>query len=428
MRKKTGTIVKPKLGLWQAVVTLPDGSRKRLPPFPKGTSEAMAREKAAVYAERAAAVRLPSPELAAALDELATRPNGPWFKGWLAEREARGFTSTRENESHYRLHIGPSTDGAHVSDWTRDTLRKLSRDLDAKVQAGGMAWKMATNIWGTATKMCDDAAASKHDQIKCRDDTPSDGVRGPDRGDELGLQFLYPSEVSKFVSCSDVPLRWRRLVALAVYLYPRDSELRALECRDVDTEHQTVKITKARDREREDTKATKGKRVRQVPIEEAPIVALLEAMAAERNGTGLLLAEVPSERDMARGLRRWLWKAHVRRHELHNDTPTTRKLRFHDPRSSGLTWLAVRGDDPLKIQQRAGHREFSTTQKYIRLAEAVGTGFGEVFPPLPPELFELRDSGEDFFRSPESLLPFGSLEDDSGIQRGGRDSNPRPPA
>jgi hypothetical protein len=52
----------------------------------------------------------------------------------------------------------------------------------------------------------------------------------------------------------------------------------------------------------------------------------------------------------------------------------------------GLTWMAIRGDDPLKIQQRAGHRTFETTQKYIRTAEAVGEVIGAVFPPLPESL------------------------------------------
>lgn len=424
MRKKTGTIVKTKLGLWQAVVTMPDGSRKRLKPFPPGTSEALAREKAYHYAEKYAALPPPAQPTT---DELDQRPNGKWFESWLAERVARGYTSTRENESHYRLHVGPSTDWAHVSDWTKDTLRKLSRDLDAKVRGGEISWKMAQNIWGTATKMCDDAAESKLDVLKCREDNPALGVRGPDRGAELGLQFLYPSEFLKFASCSEVPLRWRRLVAVAIYLYPRDAELRALDCRDVDTEHQVVKITKALDRERTGTKATKGKRVRPVPLEPA-LAPLLEAMKAESDDAGRLFAEMPSERDMARGLRRWLKRAGVDRHELHHDTATTRKLRFHDLRSSGVTWMAVRGDDGLKIQQRAGHREFSTTQKYIRLAEAISLGFGQVFPPLPPELFELRDNGEGLIRSPESSHPLVSVESDSGFQRGGRDSNPRPPA
>ena len=44
--------------------------------------------------------------------------------------------------------------------------------------------------------------------------------------------------------------------------------------------------------------------------------------------------------------------------------------------------MAIRGDDPLKIMQRAGHEDFATTQGYIREAEAVRAGFGDVFPPL----------------------------------------------
>lgn len=51
-RPKTGTLVKTRGGLWQAIVTLADGSRMRLEPFPAGTSEAMAREKAAFWAEQ----------------------------------------------------------------------------------------------------------------------------------------------------------------------------------------------------------------------------------------------------------------------------------------------------------------------------------------------------------------------------------------
>ncbi|HEY6727237.1 MAG TPA: hypothetical protein VI197_24550 [Polyangiaceae bacterium] len=38
--------------------------------------------------------------------------------------------------------------------------------------------------------------------------------------DEVGEQFLYPSEFLQFVTCEDVPLVWRRVIALAVYLVP----------------------------------------------------------------------------------------------------------------------------------------------------------------------------------------------------------------
>ena len=54
--------------------------------------------------------------------------------------------------------------------------------------------------------------------------------------------------------------------------------------------------------------------------------------------------------------------------------------------------MAIRGDDVLRIQWRAGHTTFAMTQKYIEAARKVATGFGVPFPPLPACL--LDGSGE----------------------------------
>ena len=84
--------------------------------------------------------------------------------------------------------------------------------------------------------------------------------------------------------------------------------------------------------------------------------------------------------------RRWLKIAEVERQELHTSEPTRKAITFHDLRATGLTWMAVRGDDGLKIKQRAGHLRFQTTEGYIREAENVREGFGDVFPVLPDSL------------------------------------------
>lgn len=89
---------------------------------------------------------------------------------------------------------------------------------------------------------------------------------------------------------------------------------------------------------------------------------------------------------MAHFFRQWLKKAKVNRVELHDSTPTRKAMRFQDLRATGLTWMAVRGDDALKLMQRAGHTNFKTTQLYVREAEAVREGFGEPFPALPTRL------------------------------------------
>jgi hypothetical protein len=62
------------------------------------------------------------------------------------------------------------------------------------------------------------------------------------------------------------------------------------------------------------------------------------------------------------------------------------QITAYDLRATGITWRAVRGDDPLKIMSAAGHRSFATTQGYIREAEPLRDGFGDVFPTLPDRL------------------------------------------
>jgi len=304
-----------------------------------------------------------------------------WFDAWEASRNRKGLTSTKDNRGHYTHHIRPALGGKHVRDWTQADMRMLVNALDAKVQSGALAWKSATNVWMTVTKMCSDAVSSKLDALRVRDDDPTARVEGPDAGTEKQRQFLYPSEFLKFVSCEAVPMQWRIAVTLAIYLYPRDGELRVLEWPDIDVEHRGVKITRAWSRQKGATGTTKSGRARGYPYEHS-LHPLFEG-AAGRAG---LVINLPSMRDMARGLRGWLLNAGVTRKELHEDTPTTARIDWHDLRATGITWRAVRGDAPLSIMQAAGHADFATTQIYIRTAEALREGFGDVFPPLPSSL------------------------------------------
>jgi hypothetical protein len=85
-------------------------------------------------------------------------------------------------------------------------------------------------------------------------------------------------------------------------------------------------------------------------------------------------------------LKVYLRRAGVTREDLFTTDATRKAMTFHDLRATGITWCAVRGNDPLKIMQRAGHADFTTTQIYLREAENLNAGFGDVFPPLPPEL------------------------------------------
>ena len=90
------------------------------------------------------------------------------------------------------------------------------------------------------------------------------------------------------------------------------------------------------------------------------------------------------------------------RSELFDGGAHRKALTFHDLRATGITWCAVRGDDPLRIMQRAGHATFSTTQIYIREAENLRIGFGTVFPPLPASLYATANRSIDWSTPPGS--------------------------
>jgi integrase len=337
------------------------------------------------------------------------------LKQWLPSREGR-IASHRDDLSHLRDHVLPLVGDVDVALLTRDDVERVRDDLDRRLALASdaaeyLAWKTATNIWTTFTKMLADMATHKRRELRVRPDANlAAGVKAPDRGANKAKQYLYPSEVSAFLACERIPLTWKRAVAVAVYLGARDGELRALTWDCVDLEHATIHVHKAWDRRAGSVGTTKSEVTRRVAIE-PELLPLLSAMHEQRTGEGAVL-ELPSERDMARGLRRWLRHAGVARDELFESSATTRPIRFHDLRATYCTWAAIRGDAPQLIMQRAGHEHFETTLGYVRTAEALRAGFGTPFPPLPTALTGQKKNVPS--------APIGGRD----VLRGGRDSNP----
>ena len=153
------------------MITLPGGRRKRLPPFPKGTSEAAARDKTAYFAEHPELL----PSVARAKAQATTGPVGEtemdrWVKLWIDDKKARGQTATRDAATHYRLHIRPKLSTHVKKDLDKQTsCGVLSHESRSRAQGGELAWKSAQNVWNTVTKMCDDATKSKRDDLRCRE-------------------------------------------------------------------------------------------------------------------------------------------------------------------------------------------------------------------------------------------------------------------
>lgn len=205
-----------------------------------------------------------------------------------------------------------------------------------------------------------EAVRSKLPALRVRNDNPRTDVAAPDRGARKAKVYLFPNELAAFLTCDNVPLCWRRMVAVSVYLGVRAGELDALDWDDVDLPHGVVHVHRALDRSRPGTtKSTKTGAARRFRIEPS-LLALLVAMRGESGGKGRVFPPLKLT-GRSEKLRMFLRRANVDRAELHASDATRKPLGWHDLRASCATWSAVPGDEPLKIMQRLGHQNFATT-------------------------------------------------------------------
>jgi integrase len=301
---------------------------------------------------------------------------------WRQDREARGLRAVRDDRSRYVHWISPVLGHRPAALITVDEVETLRDELDQHVQSGSIAWKTAHNVWNVVTKLFSDMCRIKNRSLRIRKDNPASGVEPPDRGDRRAKTYLYPSEFIRFYQCEAVDLELRWIVAVDVYSYLRIGELAALECSDIDLDHDTINLHRAMDRKTGEVRKPKSAAgVRKVPIEPS-LKPLLVHLVTLRGGSGRLFPVIPAERDLSKMLRAGLTKAGVTREAIFVTDATRKNLTAHDLRATGITWCAVRGDDAVKIMRRAGHEEMETTMQYVREAENLQRGFGEPFPPL----------------------------------------------
>jgi integrase len=158
-----------------------------------------------------------------------------------------------------------------------------------------------------------------------------------------------------------------------------------LRWRDVDLERGIVRIHRAFDRKTGKTKPTKTGTTRDIRVE-SPALGLLRAMGDDADAE--LVVDIHDLDHLTKPLRKALLATGVDRPALHDAEPTSKAMTWYDLRATGITWRAVRGDSPMRIQYDAGHKLFATTQGYIRAGEAFAAeSFGEAFAALPSCLF-----------------------------------------
>ena len=371
---------------WRCRITV-DGKRPwmKLPPTIRHTQRAKAIRAAHGLAARARAGLVPDlvpkPRPVAPVGETLAA----WAVRWFEARERRGLKSVRADRARWATWVEPRLGALPVAAITRADVEAWVEWVDEQVQSEALAWKTATCAWSLLTTALRDAAHGKVKALRARLDNPAADVEGPERGAARSKPYLYPDEFLRLAGCDRVALAERRAYAVTVYLYPRAGEVEALEWGDLDLGHGTVLIHRAVDAESGEVRETKGKATRRFEVE-PELVPLLRAMRAERPLDRLVFDPWPLHKDRAGQLRRNLLTAGVARVDLFADDATRKQMTFHDLRATGTTWAAIRGDEPLRIMHRAGHKDLATTMAYVREGENVRGGFGTVFPPLPPSL------------------------------------------
>ncbi len=342
-----------------------------------------------------------------------------WFERWCKDREARG-TPAKDQRGHFAKWIGPRFEGRPVASITKVDVETWVEWIDGQVRAGALSAKTASNVWGTVTKALRDASRAKTLALRVLSESPARDVAGPDGGIRRAKSYLWPAEFTALVTCERVPVRWRALFALAVYTYTRPGELEALEWEDVDLAHGVIHVHRAIDRtEPAEVKETKTNAPRRLPIEPA-LRPLLHYLRDRSGAVGRVIA-FPPTCDLASRLRQYLGWAGITRAELFADDATRKQVTFYDLRATGITWCAFRGDEPLRIKQRAGHKDFKTTEGYIREAENLAHVIGDVFPALPESL--QSDQQWD-----QGMAEFALLRENTWERwRPQRDSKPRQP-
>ncbi len=367
---------------WYAIVTLSDGTRSPWTPLPKSIlegDEAGAKAAAKLLSDDARNGGVVSAGVKETVEKYAKR--------WHDWRDERDLSCVDDDRTRMKIHVLPIIGTLDVRAVTKRDLERLVEHLDKRIASKDLGWKVAGMAWSNVSRMFADACSAKRLDLRVREDNPAENVQRPETGVKKQKQYLWPSEFLALVSCPVVPLRWRRLFALAVYTYARAGELAALRWEDVSFDNMTIHIHRNVDRVRKKRKGQeltpKNGESRRIPIEPA-LLPLLQTMHAEAKGKGLVVPAMPSAGMLSKKLKHYLLKAGVERAELFVQKHALLKgITFHDLKSTGVTWAIARGDNPMRVKQRAAHKQFTTTEGYIREAENLGQSFGVPFPPLP---------------------------------------------
>lgn len=343
--------------------------RARLPGLRRTVATAPTEEEAAAELERALA------ELRGAVGAKEAKTLGAYGAEWIAQRARFGVKRVEVECSRWTQHVEMDPiGGAPIALLTRGDVKAWIvrlRTKSARSRVGELRRPLSRATVARCLSLLRGALAAAVEEGIVETNV-ADGVKVPRilRGEEgtreVGAVLLWRELWALFAA----PLvrECKVMVAFAIATGLRSSEQWNLEIRDVDTESERPHVVV---RYGEGGRATKGGRVRVVPLFGLGLLAAKEALerasARVREGTNpyALLFPSASGRRRPRGApKRWAaWKRRA---------GVRAEVRWHDLRHTCGTWL-VRGAwgrkwTPLEVKEALGHRSLRTTEIYLHVS------------------------------------------------------------
>jgi len=350
-------------------------------------------------------------------------------KGLVGKKNrGRPQVTSKARQARFKNWIAPVIGNKVMGSVTADDLKAIVNRLDDQIRIRaafyrgegkrdakrgtkpGLAAKTAWNVWGEVTAGFAEACSSKIAGLCVLKVDPTTNVQGPNHADDRVQAALYSSELALLLACELIPLRRRRLWALAAYTGLRMSECRGLRKHDVDFEHGVIVVTRQqKDSNEKTTTQLKTSNSRRSIKIHPHLEPLLRVLVAEARPNGAIV-HVPPREDCGELVRKDLRTAGCERAALHTDDDVTLHFTAHGLRHTCITHWAVAGEPLASILGWAGHSDAKTTQRYLDLAASARSTFGEPHPPLPSSLFEttLGSFGSvSAFASARSEIPQG---------------------
>ena len=207
----------------------------------------------------------------------------------------------------------------------------------------------------------------------------------PPRDDSKVFSYLLPAELLALLACVAVPLGRRVLYALAVYTGLRLDSLLSLRWRDLDLAHGTIAALVQKN-------GVPQLFALELPGLAAVLRAWRERVPHEGAAPVVPTLSTTDTTKIAGVLRADLQRAGVEREVLFTkDDPRIEPLRFHDLRSTFVTWAKRAGKGDGWISDRTGHHSPTMLARYTRAARTLADLAIEPFPDLTNALPDLAD-------------------------------------